>query len=140
MQTAEPPAQPGPPAAAQHAAACHAVPPAVASAVIADHRRHLGRLLAVWTLDGCVDGQHSVVESDRPVVVEVLPTPREHLLLLRDEGWLDPCWRVRVIDGDAGALRTPWVFGTSYSVDGRTVRPTEWQLISEPGSAPPRSD
>jgi len=81
--------------------------------VLGDYKRALGRTFIVNWVEGYI-GEDSV-EAKGPATVKVLHTSPSDLNTLND-GWHDPCWDVRVLQGapEVLALRSPYIYAPSY--------------------------
>jgi hypothetical protein len=108
-----------------------------------DYMEHRGRILIADEVSGY--DEHDDSEPgwlDPPIRVRVLPT-RLSDVLHGDREWTDPYWDVevvghppqhRVVSGDGRTIRSLWVYGTSYSVDGETQPTKSWALEPQPDS------
>jgi hypothetical protein len=106
-----------------------------------DYVKHRGRVLVADEVDGYDEDDDSEPGwFDPPIRVRVLPTSLADVTR-GDREWIDPYWDVevvghpprhRVVSGDGRTIRSVWVYGTSYSVDGEVYPTPSWALEPQP--------
>lgn len=98
----------------------------IEAAALAEHESMVGKILLASVVDGYEDDDNCRdFACDPPARVRVMRTARESVLHWNDD-WLDPYWDVELVEPHPvlKGVRSMWVFGTSYNVDGCGKEPT----------------
>ena len=100
-----------------------------------DYRAVHGKVLLVHEVYGLDRNNDSAELTLRtPARVRVIETPPEMITRWVDENWLDPIWDLALVephpDLEQAGIDSPWMYGTSYSMDGQTG-PARFEVESD---------
>lgn len=96
---------------------------------VADGRRVAGRRLLVGRVYG-YEGEYGNDVVERFCVPPAVMVVEDVVLRWQGE-WLDPVWDVRLVEPhpELEGIRSMWVYGHSYSIDGRAAPSGYLELV-----------
>lgn len=103
-----------------------------------DYEEVLGKTIFVTFVTGYVGNDTVDFSLKKPAKVKVVKTSRESILHWNGE-WLDPYWELELVEPhpELKEGRSFWMFGDSYSLDGK-YEPTAFEPHIGPRAWSPR--
>lgn len=112
---------------------------------IADYEEVLGKEIFVSEFSAYIDETSIDFNLPVPVKAKVVKTPELDIIHLNSE-WLDPYWNIQILKIPESVLvkypelekiTSPWMFGDSYSTDGK-YQPARYDPHAGPREWTPR--
>ncbi len=98
-----------------------------------DYRAHLGKQIRVSKLIVPRPGEDdSELVLDQPVICQVTITPDHDVTNSFQDGFVDPYWTVRLLEGKVGYIEEgdlSEVYGYSWTPEGRSDEDPGWEVV-----------